>query len=69
MKIVLTFDIERDIPNILNTYYGVKVGLLKILKLLDNFNINATFFCTGHVAEHLPEYIRLIEQKLGYKIK
>lgn len=67
MKIVLTFDIERDIPNVLNTYFGVKVGLLKILKLLDNFNINATFFCTGNVAEHLPEYIRLIERK-GHEI-
>ncbi|MFX0026052.1 MAG: polysaccharide deacetylase family protein [Candidatus Hermodarchaeota archaeon] len=67
MKIVLTFDIERDIPNILNTYFGVKVGLLKILKLLDNFHINATFFCTGNVAEHLPEYIRLIERK-GHEI-
>jgi len=67
MKIVLTFDIERDIPNVLNTYFGVKVGLLKILKLLDNFNVNATFFCTGNVAEHLPKYIRLIERK-GHEI-
>ncbi len=67
MKIVLTFDVERDIPNVLNTYFGVKVGLLKILKLLDNFNINATFFCTGNVAEHLPEYIELIERK-GHEI-
>ncbi|MFX1586705.1 MAG: polysaccharide deacetylase family protein [Promethearchaeota archaeon] len=67
MKIVLTFDIERDVPNVLNTYFGVKVGLLKILKLLDNFNVNATFFCTGHVAEHLPDYIRLIERK-GHEI-
>ncbi len=67
MKIILTFDIERDIPNILNTFFGVKVGLLKILKLLDNFNVNATFFCTGHVAKYLPEYIRLIERK-GHEI-
>jgi peptidoglycan/xylan/chitin deacetylase (PgdA/CDA1 family) len=67
MKIVLTFDIERDIPNVLNTYFGVKIGLLKILKLLENFNIKATFFCTGNVAEHLPKYIRLIEHK-GHEI-
>ena len=67
MKIALTFDIERDIPTVLDTYFGVKVGLLKILKILDNFNIRGTFFCTGHVAERLPEYIRLIERK-GHEI-
>ncbi|MFX1392508.1 MAG: polysaccharide deacetylase family protein [Promethearchaeota archaeon] len=63
MKIALTFDIERDIPNVLDTYFGVKVGLLKILKILDDFNIKATFFCTGNVVEHHPESIKLIESK------
>ena len=67
MKIALTFDIERDNPNFLNTYYGVRVGLLKILKILDKNHIKGTFFCTGNVAEHLPEYIRLIERK-GHEI-
>ncbi len=67
MKIALTFDIERDIPNVSDTYFGVKVGLLKILNVLDNFNIKGTFFCTGNVAEHLPEYISLIERK-GHEI-
>ncbi len=67
MKIALTFDIERDIPNFLDTYVGVKVGLLKILKILDNFKVKGTFFCTGNVVEHLPEHIRLIERK-GHEI-
>lgn len=67
MKIALTFDIERDIPNVSDTYFGVKVGLLKILKALDNLNIKGTFFCTGNVAEHLPEHISLIERK-GHEI-
>ncbi|MFX0104606.1 MAG: polysaccharide deacetylase family protein [Candidatus Hodarchaeota archaeon] len=67
MKIALTFDIERDIPNVLDTYFGVKIGLLKILKVLDSFKIKGTFFCTGNVAERLPEYIRLIERK-GHEI-
>ncbi|GAG55362.1 unnamed protein product, partial [marine sediment metagenome] len=39
MKIVLTFDIERDIPRVFNSYFGVKIGLLKILRMLDEFNI------------------------------
>ncbi len=67
MKIALTFDIERDIPTVLDTYFGVKVGLLKILQILDNFNIRGTFFCTGNVVEHLPEHIKLIERK-GHEI-
>ncbi len=67
MKIALTFDIERDLPNVLDTYFGVEIGLLKILDILDNFNVKGTFFCTGNVVEHLPEYIRLIEQK-GHEI-
>lgn len=67
MKIALTFDIERDIPNLLDTNFGVTVGLLKILEVLDNFNIKGTFFCTGNVAEELPEYIRVIERK-GHEI-
>ena len=63
MKIALTFDIERDNPNFLDTYFGLKVGLVEILKILDKFNIKGTFFCTGKVAEQLPESIRLIERK------
>ncbi|MFX0042383.1 MAG: polysaccharide deacetylase family protein [Candidatus Hodarchaeota archaeon] len=67
MKIALTFDIERDLPNVLDTYFGVEIGLLKILEILENFNVKGTFFCTGNVVEHLPEFIRLIEQK-GHEI-
>jgi len=67
MKVALTFDIERDNPNFLDTYYGIRVGLLKILKILDKYHIKGTFFCTGNVAEHLPEHIRIIEHK-GHEI-
>ena len=67
MKIALTFDIERDIPNLLDSYFGIKVGLIRILETLDNYNIKGTFFCTGDVAEHCPEHIKLIEDK-GHEI-
>ncbi|NHJ19400.1 MAG: hypothetical protein EAX91_00550 [Candidatus Lokiarchaeota archaeon] len=63
MKIVLTFDIERDIPGVFNSYLGVKIGLKKILDILDEFKIKGTFFCTGAIVEQLPEYIILIEQQ------
>ena len=55
MKIVLTFDIERNIPRVFNSYFGVRIGLLKILNFLDELNVNSTFFCTGDITEHLPE--------------
>lgn len=67
MKIALTFDIERDIPNFLDTFYGVKIGLIKILQLLENYNIKGTFFCTGTVADQQPWAINLIENK-GHEI-
>lgn len=67
MKIALTFDIERDIPNVLDTYFGIEFGLVKILKILDDFNIKGTFFCTGNVVKHLPEYIHSIDHK-GHEI-
>ena len=63
MKIALTFDIERDIPSVFNSYFGVRIGLKKILDLLDEFKIKGTFFCTGAIVEQLPEHIALIEQQ------
>ncbi len=63
MKIALTFDIERDIPNVLDTDFGVKIGLNKILNILDDFHIKATFFCTGRVVQEQQWIINLIESK------
>ncbi|MFX1364615.1 MAG: polysaccharide deacetylase family protein [Promethearchaeota archaeon] len=63
MKITLTFDIERDLPNVLDTYYGIKNGLPKILDLLDMYNIQGTFFFTGSIANKFPNYVRLVERK------
>ncbi|MFW9972775.1 MAG: polysaccharide deacetylase family protein [Candidatus Odinarchaeota archaeon] len=67
MKIALTFDIERDIPNFLDTVFGVKIGLTKILSLLDDFQIKGTFFCTGSIVKQHPQIVKLIESK-GHEI-
>jgi len=67
MKIALTFDIERDIPNFLDTDFGLKIGLIKILNLLDDFQIKSTFFCTGNVIDQQPQIVDLIESK-GHEI-
>jgi peptidoglycan/xylan/chitin deacetylase (PgdA/CDA1 family) len=67
MKVVLTFDIEPDLPNVLNTYSGIKIGLLKILRLLKYYDLKATFFCTGTIAQDFPSYLKLIESN-GHEI-
>ena len=67
MKIALTFDIERDNPNFLDSYIGIKDGLLRILSLLDDCEVKGTFFCTGRVVERMPEYVKKIEDK-GHEI-
>ncbi|MFX1502880.1 MAG: polysaccharide deacetylase family protein [Promethearchaeota archaeon] len=63
MKIALTFDIERDLPNVLDTYNGIKNGLPKILDILDTYDIQGTFFFTGSIANKFPNYVRLVEKK------
>ncbi len=63
MKIALTFDIERDIPGVFNSYLGVKIGLLKLLETLEEFSIRGTFFFTGDVINHLPNSVKLIESQ------
>ncbi|MHA1885037.1 MAG: polysaccharide deacetylase family protein [Promethearchaeota archaeon] len=67
MRIALTFDIERDFPYVLDTFLGVKKGIISILNMLANFNIKCTFFCTGTVVERFPDIIKLIDQK-GHEI-
>ena len=67
MKIALTFDIEKDIPNVLDTDFGIKVGLIRILETLENYNIKGTFFCTGESAVKFPDHIKLIADK-GHEI-
>lgn len=67
MKISLTFDIERDFPHVLDTYYGVRIGIQKILDVLEFFEIKGTFFCTGDIALHFADKIKLIEAK-GHEI-
>lgn len=63
MKIALTFDVERDIPKFLDTDFGLKIGLIKILNVLDEFQIKGTFFCTGNVVQQESQIINLIESR------
>ncbi len=63
MKVSLTFDIEKDIPHLLDTQVGLEHGLREILNILDKFNIKGTFFFTGDVVKEKPKLIQLINDK------
>lgn len=67
MKIALTFDIEQDLPHVLDTFNGITKGIPRILNLLEKFDLKATFFCTGSVAQNYASYIQLIESN-GHEI-
>jgi peptidoglycan/xylan/chitin deacetylase (PgdA/CDA1 family) len=60
LLVALTFDIEKDCCPLLNTTIGVEEGLPKILKLLERYRIECTFFVTGEVAELFPNAVRQI---------
>ena len=67
-KVLISFDVEEfDLPREhgveISLNEGIKVsaqGLERILKVLKNTNIRATFFCTGNFAEGRPDLIKEI---------
>lgn len=80
LPVVLTFDLDgetlwrcRDPENankpvtLSQGRYGPETGLPRILKLLDRYEIKATFFVPGFTAEQYPEKIKEIYHK-GHEI-
>jgi peptidoglycan/xylan/chitin deacetylase (PgdA/CDA1 family) len=63
LPISLTFDIEKDCSPLLHTTFGIEVGLPKILRLLEKYKIDCTFFITGEVAELFPDIVRQIAKR------
>jgi len=47
--------------------FGARVGVPRILELLDKYGIKATFFVPGHTADTFPEVTKLICEK-GHEI-
>lgn len=67
MKVYLTVDVEPDCPPYLNTFRGIEEGMDRLLGLLDEEGIKATFFTTGHIAREYPEAVERIVS-LGHEI-
>ena len=57
-----------DMPNTLSMgEYGITIGLERVLSVLDSFDIKATFFVPGKVAETYPDHISKVIEK-GHEI-
>lgn len=67
MLVSLTFDVEQDCPPYLNTTRGMEEGLPKILDLLNEKNIKATFFFTAEMARRYPNLARRVVDE-GYEL-
>ena len=59
--VCFTVDYEPDCPPYLaGTYRGVEEATLPLLGLLEEFDVPATWFSTGEVAERYPDAVRAI---------
>lgn len=57
----------RDLRELSNYEYEYKVGVWRLLGLLDTFEVPATFFVSGATAEGFPESVREIKQR-GHEV-
>lgn len=60
MQVLITVDMEQDCPPYLSTFGGVMDGTPRVLALLRQLGIRATFFTTGDVARRFPAVVRSI---------
>ena len=60
MTVHFTVDVEPDCPPYLNTWRGIEEGMPRLLALLAEEAVPATFFVTGQVAERFPDVVRAI---------
>ncbi|HEY3383966.1 MAG TPA: polysaccharide deacetylase family protein [Vicinamibacterales bacterium] len=58
--VCVTVDMEQDCPPYLNTWRGVTEGLPRLLELLAEEQVPATFFVTGELARRFPDAVRAI---------
>jgi len=66
IDVVFGIDMETDIGSFTANYEGVRQGTPRLLDLFDRQGIRATFFWTGHSAEHNPEMVRTV-RKAGHE--
>ncbi len=62
---VFTIDTEQDLHT--GKYGGIKKGIPRLLKILDKYNIKATFFTTCDCIEKYPKIFKNLKKK-GHEI-
>ncbi|AEC52780.1 hypothetical protein PNA2_1865 [Pyrococcus sp. NA2] len=62
MIIILTFDVEPDCPPFINTERGLEEGLIKVLDVLDRYEVPGTFFFTAKWAPKYEEIVEIIKK-------
>ncbi|KUH33663.1 polysaccharide deacetylase [Thermococcus celericrescens] len=60
MLISITFDVEHDCPPYLTTTRGMEDGLPKLLDLMAEKKVRATFFFTAEMARRFPELVKRV---------
>lgn len=60
--VLITADIEYDLPPVLSSYNGIKEGLPYLTNVLDTYQVKATFFVLGETAHVYPEQIKALAQ-------
>ncbi|NJE06447.1 polysaccharide deacetylase [Thermococcus sp. M36] len=60
MRVLMTFDVEHDCPPYLTSTRGMEMGLPRVLDLLSEKGVKATFFFTARMAEKFPELVKRV---------
>jgi len=60
MMVSITFDVEHDCPPYLSTTRGMEEGLPRLLDLMNEKGIKATFFFTAEMAKRFPELVKRV---------
>jgi len=60
MIVAITFDVEHDCPPYLTTTRGMEQGLPRLLDLMEEKGVKATFFFTAEMAKRFPELVRRV---------
>jgi peptidoglycan/xylan/chitin deacetylase (PgdA/CDA1 family) len=67
MDACLSVDVEEDCPPYLSTWRGIEEGLPRLLNLLEELAVTATFFVTGETARRHPAAVRGIADR-GHEV-
>ncbi|NJE09982.1 polysaccharide deacetylase family protein [Thermococcus sp. MAR1] len=60
MLVSITFDVEHDCPPYLTATRGMEEGLPKLLDLMAEKKVRATFFFTAEMARRFPELVKRV---------